>query len=400
MIEFDFKTYMKDFPEVQDYKQKLKDIKYKLENDTTMLDWYDIDKCTSQSQIKDIIETSKYIRENCEVFIVIGIGGSFLGSKAVISSLAPYFQKKNPQIIFAGTSLSAEHLNDLIEYIKDKEVIVNVISKSGTTLEVDIAFNIIYEQMKQKYNEEELEKRIIITTDKHQGNLRKLVSEKGYKSFTVPNQIGGRYSVLTPVGLLPIAVCGYDIKKLLKGARESNENQAMVYAMIRDILYKEGKKVESFTVYEPRLTYFTQWLQQLFAETQGKEKKGILPISAINTRDLHSLGQYYQDGERILFETVISITKSSTIKIAEYDKALGEINNIAAHQVAKAHQHDGVYSNFIIVEEWNEYTLGYLIYFFEVAAAVGAYLLELNPFDQPGVNDYKELIDKELRRSI
>jgi len=174
----------------------------------------------------------------------------------------------------------------------------------------------------------------------------------------------------------------------------------MVYAMIRDILYKEGKKVESFTVYEPRLTYFTQWLQQLFAETQGKEKKGILPISAINTRDLHSLGQYYQDGERILFETVISITKSSTIKIAEYDKALGEINNIAAHQVAKAHQHDGVYSNFIIVEEWNEYTLGYLIYFFEVAAAVGAYLLELNPFDQPGVNDYKELIDKELRRSI
>ncbi len=396
MIKFDFTSYMKKDINLDSYNNKIVDIKDKLENGKVFNDWYDISKCISKEEIKDIIDTSEYIRSNCDVFIVIGIGGSYLGAKAVIDSLNPYYGKKEVEVIFAGTSLSSHYLNDLKKHIKDKNVIVNVISKSGTTLEPLVAYDVILDELKTKYNEEELKNRIIITTDESDGILRKIANEKNHKSFVIPRNIGGRYSVLTVCGLLPIAVAGFDIGKILEGAQNCYKEDAFKYAVIRDILYNEGKIVESFTVYEPKIRYFTEWLKQLFAETQGKECKGTLPISSINTADLHSLGQFYQQGNPIIFETVISILNTSDINIKKFGKTMDEINSIAAHNVADAHYNACNYSNFIELDQLNEFNIGYLIYFFEVAAASSAYLINVNPFDQPGVNDYKNLINKEL----
>ena len=394
MIKFDFTCYMKELNK-DDYEEKKRDIVYKLNNDTKMLDWYHLDNCIPESLINDIIDTSKWIKENCEVFIVIGIGGSYIGSKAIIEALTPYF-KKDIEILFAGDSLSPSYLSELLEHIKNKKVIINVISKSGTTLEPSIAFDYIYDYMKNNYSADELNRRIIITTDEFDGNLRELANNEHYKSYIVPKNVGGRYSVLTPVGLLPIAVAGINIRDIIEGAASCNQEEATEYAIIRDILYKQGKSVESFTVYEPKLLSFTEWLKQLFGETQGKNNSGILPISMVNTRDLHSLGQFYQEGNKIIFETVINITNTRELILNQYNRSLDEINNIAVKSVAEAHCEAGTYSNIITLDYLNAYNLGCLIFFFEVAAASGAYLLNVNPFDQPGVNSYKELINKEL----
>lgn len=396
MIKIDFSSYMKNDINYEKYDDKISIIKNQLETGTSLNDWYDINKCISQEEIKEILDISKYIQNNCDVFLVIGIGGSYLGSNSIIESLDSYYGEKKTEVIFAGTSLSSYYLNDLKEYLKDKDVIVNVISKSGETLEPMITYNVILEELKKKYTEDELKDRIIITTDETDGTLRKLAVQHNYKSFTVPRNIGGRYSVLTVCGLLPISVAGFDIVKILEGAKSCNKEDAFKYSIIRDILYRDGKLVEAFTVYEPKLKYFTKWLKQLFAETQGKDEKGILPISVINTTDLHSLGQFIQQGNKIMFETVISILNTSDLHIKKYNRSLDEINSIAAHKVAEAHYSSGVYSNFIEIDKLDEFSFGYLIYFFEVAAAAGAYLLNVNPFDQPGVNAYKDLINKEL----
>jgi glucose-6-phosphate isomerase len=396
MIKFDFSSYMGELPQKDNYHSKIEKIKKILKTERNMLDWYTIDRCIPASVLTDIIETSTYVRRNCDIFIVIGIGGSFLGSKAVIDAINPYFSEKKPEILFAGTSLSPTYLEELLEYIVDKEVIVNVISKSGTTLEPSICFDFIYDALKKKYSPNELQNRIIITTDEEAGDLRKFANEKGFKSFEVPRQVGGRYSVLTAVGLLPIAVAGVDINRLVKGARDCDNEKAFEYAIVRDILYKKGKIIESYAVYETKLLYFTEWLKQLFAETQGKNNNGILPVSTINTRDLHSLGQFYQEGNKIIFETVINIVNSSNLFITKYNRKLDDINDIAAHKVALAHYKAGTYSNFISMDKLDEYNLGYLIFFFEVAAAAGGYLLDVDPFDQPGVNAYKDLINEEL----
>ena len=397
MLKTDFKTYIKD-KNIELYKEKIINIKNTLNAGGEMLDWYDIDKCISQSDLNKIKDISKDIQENCELFIVIGIGGSFLGAKAIISALNPYFKNKKPEIIFAGNSLSETYLTELIEYMEDKDTIVNVISKSGTTLEPSIAFDIIYNKMQEKYNQDELKRRIIITTDPEKGILRKLANDNNYPSFIVPEQIGGRYSVLTAVGLLPIAVAGIDIDKLLLGARQVNNDSAFEYAIIRDILYRQGKTVELFTFYEPKLEYFIEWLKQLFGETQGKDKKGILPSSSNNTRDLHSLGQFYQEGTPIIFETIIGIDKKGTLKSNLYNYSIEDINMIALKQVAYAHLDAGVESNVIMIDKLDEINLGMLIYYFETAAATGAYLLDVNPFGQPGVSAYKKLIEKELKK--
>ncbi len=397
MLKTDFKTYLKE-RNLNFYDDKILKIKNTLDNGGEMLDWYDINKCISPDDISKIKNISKEIRKNCELFIVIGIGGSFLGAKAVITALKPYFEKESPEIIFAGNSLSESYLTELISYMDNKETVINVISKSGTTLEPSIAFDIIYEKMKSKYDNNELKKRIIITTDPKKGILRKLVNDNDYQSFIVPEQIGGRYSVLTAVGLLPIAVAGIDIEKLILGTKEVNKNSAFQYAIIRDMLYKEGKLVELFTFYEPKLEYFIEWLKQLFGETQGKNKKGILPSSSNNTRDLHSLGQFYQEGTPIIFETIIGINKKGHLKNNLYNHFVEDINMIALKQVAYAHLESGVESNVIMIDNLDEFHLGMLIYFFEIAAAVGAYLLDVNPFDQPGVNAYKNLIEKELKK--
>jgi len=392
-MKFDFESYMKEIDK-KDYDKKIEEIKNRLVADD-MTDWYDIKKCITQEEINDIVVTSKDIINKCDVFIVVGIGGSFLGAKMVIDALSSYFVKNKPEIIFAGTTLSSNYLNELKDYINDKDVCINMISKSGSTLEPNLVFDYLMDTMKDKYSKEELRNRVFITTDKEESILLDVANKNGYKKFYVPRNIGGRYSVLSPVGLLPIAVAGFDINKILDGAKTANKEKAFEYAIIRDDLYKSGKVIESFTFYEEKLSFLGEWLKQLFAETQGKNNKAILPITTVNTRDLHSLGQYFQEGERILFETVININTDITIN-TKYNKTVEEINDIAVTSVAKAHLLDGVYSNIIEVNKLNEESIGYLIYFFELAAATGAYLLDVNPFDQPGVSKYKKIINESL----
>ena len=401
MINFDFHKYVGKHVKKDDkivYLDKAQELKTRfVEGDLSYLN--KLDTFISKDELRKIIETTKYIKSNCDVFIVIGIGGSYMGAKAVIEALSPTFNRKSPEIIFLGTNLCAEEYQEVFDYIKEREVIVNVISKSGTTLEPTIAFNLIMNEMKNKYSEEELKQRIIVTTDKEKGLLREEVNEKGYTSFVVPDNIGGRFSVLTPVGLLPISVAGINIVKLLNGATESFKrvDRALEYAIIRDILYHKNKYIESFTVYNPKLYYFTEWLKQLFGETQGKDGKGIYPTSAVNTRDLHSLGQFLQDGSDTIFETVIGIEKDTTIRLDDYDIELNSLNRIALDMVATAHNNGHTPSGIITIDEKNEETMGELIHFFILAAIAGALLLEVNPFDQPGVEDYKKLIQEEIK---
>lgn len=395
MIKFDFNTYMPSI-DLIDYKEKIEAIKNRLNTDNNMLGWYKINEKISSDLIKDIKKIALNIRNNCDVFIVIGIGGSFLGSSAIINALKPYFDNSKPEIIFAGTSLSSEYLTDLWNYISNKSIVINVISKSGTTLEPNIAFDYLYDKLKEKYSEQELLNRIVITTDNEDGTLRKLANEKHFKSYIIPDDVGGRYSVLTPVGLLPIAVANIDIEAFINGTKEVNIDSALEYAARRNYLYRHNLLVESFTIYEPKLQQFTEWLKQLFAETEGKNNQGILPISAVNTRDLHSLGQFYQQGSRILFETVINFAENKDIKLKQFNMSLNEINNLAIKQVAKAHYKDSTYSNIITLDKLNEYNLGYLIYYFELSAAAGGFLLGIDPFNQPGVNAYKDLINEEI----
>ena len=394
-MNFDFNNYMKKV-NFKKYNKQISYIKENLKNDD-MTSWYDLDKCISREEIEDIKHTSEKIKDSSDIFVVVGIGGSFLGSKMLIDALSNLFNKNTPEIIFAGTTLSSSNLEELGEYIKDKRVTINVISKSGSTLETKLTFNYLYKIMEEKYSFQELKERIIITTDLQKSELLDFANEKNFKTFRVPSDIGGRYSVLTPVGLLPVSVAGFDIEKIISGAKIVSSDKAFEYATIRDFLYKKGFFIESFTFYDEKLSSFGEWLKQLFAETQGKNGKGILPITTINTRDLHSLGQYFQDGKRIIFETVITFKDSKNI-MTSFDRSLNEINSIAVDSVRKAHFSNNLYSLLIESGEINEENMGYLIYFFEIAAAAGAYLLNVNPFDQPGVSKYKEIIEESMRK--
>lgn len=400
MINFDFHKYASKYIKKEDkveYLERARVIKSRfIEGDLKY--WNKLDTFVSSQELKKIVNMTDYIRSNCDVFVVIGIGGSYMGSKAVIEALSPMYNRKKPEIIFLGTDLCSEDYYETLEYIKDKEIIINVISKSGTTLEPSIAFSLVMDIMKEKYSEDDLKDRVIITTDPEKGDLRELANLKGYVTFTVPEKVGGRFSCLTPVGLLPIAVAGINIVKLIEGARISYEriDRAIEYAVIRDIMFKKGKIIESFTVYNPKMYYFTEWLKQLFAETQGKDKKGILPISCVNTRDLHSLGQFLQEGNDIIFETIIGIDKDKKVNLEKYDMELNSLNNIALDKVGLAHFNGYTPSNIITIEEKNEGTIGELIHFFILVSIVGALLIDVNPFDQPGVQDYKKLINEEL----
>ena len=401
MINFDFHKYVNKDVKKEDkikYLERAKEIRARFV-DGDLSYWNKLDTFVSKEELHKIIDTTKYIKANCDVFVVIGIGGSYMGAKAVIEALSPTFYRKSPEIIFLGNDLCAEEYLEVLDYIKEREVIVNVISKSGTTLEPSVAYHQIMKVMKEKYNEDELKTRIIMTTDKEKGDLRKEANEVGYTTFTVPDKVGGRFSVLTPVGLLPISVAGINIVKLLNGATESfnRVDRALEYAIIRDILYSKGKKIESFTVYNAKLAYFNEWLKQLFGETQGKDGKGLYPTSCVNTRDLHSLGQFLQDGTDLIFETVIGIEKDVTVRLDEYDIELNSLNRIALDMVATAHNNGHTPSGLITIDEKNEETMGELIHFFILAAIMGALLLEVNPFDQPGVEDYKKLIQQELK---
>lgn len=387
------------------YKKKVLDAHKKLCEKNGLgndfLGWLDVR--VDKEEISRIKKCASKIRNDSDFLIVIGIGGSYLGARAVIEALSHTFKSKN--VIFAGNNLSADYMNDLIEYIDGKDISLNVISKSGTTTEPAVAFGILKEYMEKKYGEKAKE-RIYVTTDKSKGILKEQADKAGYETFVVPDDVGGRYSVLTAVGLLPIATAGIDIDKILSGAIEAKEkfsslenNICYTYATIRNILYAKGKKIELLVNYEPKMHYFTEWWKQLFGESEGKDKKGIFPAGVDNTTDLHSMGQYIQDGERHLFETVINIenayrdmevhTSEEKLKFLD-GKTLNEINHKAMQGTVIAHSKGGVPNIEISVEKLDEKTLGELIYFFEKSCAISGYLLGVNPFNQPGVEAYKK----------
>lgn len=396
MIKYDFYTYTNFKKEdLKKYSTKLEEMKTIFQKKETMLDWVDKETTISQAEVEDILSTSEQIKKKANVFLVIGIGGSYLGAYSFIKAFSNYFKKNACEVLFAGYSLSSFYLKDLLTYLQDKDVVINLISKSGGTLEPNVIFDQVLAFLKEKY--EDITDRVIITTDKESA-LMSYARENHFKTYEVPRNIGGRYSVFTTVGLLPMAVAGIDIKEILRGMQDGKEDipLACEYAISRDLYYKDNKKIESFGVYEEKLLPFTEWLKQLFAETQGKQGKGILPISTLNTRDLHSLGQFYQEGEKILFETNIKIEKTSTIAIEKYHLTLDEINMKAVDAVALAHQQGRVDSNIITLDEISYYNLARLAYFFMISAAVGGYLLDVNPFDQPGVENYKKLLKESI----
>ncbi|MFW6352318.1 MAG: glucose-6-phosphate isomerase [Bacteroidota bacterium] len=380
------------------------------------LGWIDLPSDIDEALIEDIQQTVATLKSKAEVFVVIGIGGSYLGARAVIEALGHHFYelKQNrefPLVLFAGQNISEDYLANLLEILDEKDYAISVISKSGTTTEPAIAFRLIREHMEKKYGVDEARKRIIAITDKEKGALRTLADNEGYKTYVVPDDVGGRYSVLTPVGLLPIAMAGFDIKKLLEGAREMKEhlqksnkieeNPAALYAAIRNALYNKGKKVEIMVNYQPELHYITEWWKQLYGESEGKENKGIFPAGVSFTSDLHSMGQYIQDGLRMMFETVLSVEnpkkKLHIPKDAENldklnyiaGKRIHQVNDMAEKGTTLAHVDGGVPNIRISIPEVNEESLGELIYFYEMACALSGYLLGINPFDQPGVEAYK-----------
>lgn len=390
MIKYDFKTFM-NIDGVNNYNDKIHKIKTRLLKAEGPDSFVEFEKCIKEKEVEKIKKVSKYIRNNCDVFLVIGVGGSYMGSKAITSLFQNQF-RKNIEIIYTGYNLSSEYLFNLLEYLENKKIIVNVISKSGNTIEVNFVFDKILELMKKKYSEKELRKRIIITTNKKTGKLREIATKNNYMIFTIPN-ISGRYSILTTAGLLPIAVSGVDIYKLIIGYKLgiNNIDKCFLYAVIRELLYKNGKKVEAFTIYDERFTYFNEWLKQLFAETQGKRRKGILPISVFNTRDMHSLGQYFSEGEEMVFSTVINVVNNKDVLIN--GKSLNKINNMAMLNIAKSYNMPSIIIN---IDKLTETNIGELAYFFLVSAAIGGYLMGVNPYNQPGVNEYKRLIKESI----
>ncbi|WP_088809833.1 MULTISPECIES: glucose-6-phosphate isomerase [Listeria] len=381
------------------------------------LGWVDLPSNYDKEEFARILKSAEKIKNDSEVLIVIGIGGSYLGARAAIETLNHSFynvldkaERKTPQVFFAGNSISSTYLHDLIEVVGDRDFSVNVISKSGTTTEPAIAFRVFKELLEKKYGKEEAKSRIYATTDKAKGALKTLSDNEGYETFVVPDDVGGRFSVLTAVGLLPIAVSGVDIKKMMEGAEAASkdfskpslkENIAYQYAAARNVLYRKGKVTELLISYEPGLQYFNEWWKQLFGESEGKDQKGIYPSSASFSTDLHSLGQYIQDGRRNLFETVVKVkTPRHNLTINKEEVDLDGLNYLAGETVdfvnTKAFEGtllahtDGEVPNFVVeVPALDPYTFGYLVYFFEKAVGISGYLNGVNPFDQPGVEAYK-----------
>ena len=382
------------------------------------LGWVDLPENYDKDEFARIKKAAEKIKNDSEVLIVIGIGGSYLGAKAAIEFLSHSFynnlpkdKRKTPEIYFAGTNMSGVYLQHLMEVVGDRDFSVNVISKSGTTTEPAIAFRVFKKMLEEKYGKEEAAKRIYATTDKEKGALKTLAAAEGYETFVVPDNVGGRFSVLTAVGLLPIAAAGINIDDLMAGAKDAmndfanknmDENQALQYAAVRNILHRKGKDLELMVNYEPRVHYLAEWWKQLFGESEGKDGKGLYPTSADFSADLHSLGQYIQEGQRLFFETVVSIGKPEVEFVIESDKdnldglnfiagkTLDYVNKKATDGVILAHVDGNVPNLGVNIPEATPYHLGYTFYFFEKACGVSGYLLGVNPFDQPGVEAYKK----------
>ena len=384
-------------------------------DDKEFLGWLELPINYDKEEFERIKKAAKQIQANSEILVVIGIGGSYLGARAVIEALsntfANYEKQSVPRIIYAGNNMSPRYLIDLIDFISDKDFSINVISKSGTTTEPGIAFRILREVIENKYGVEDAKKRIYVTTDKEKGALKTLANEEGYESFVIPDNVGGRYSVLTPVGLLPIAVAGIDIDKLMFGAKMSQEkysdtnikyNECFQYAVTRNILYSKDKNIEILANYEPKLHFVTEWWKQLYGESEGKELKGIFPAGVDFTTDLHSMGQYIQEGKRNLFETVLNIENVDydiEMKADEDNldglnylegKKIDYINKKAMEGTIMAHTKGGAPNILINIEKLDEENIGELIYFFELACAMSGKILGVNPFNQPGVEEYKK----------
>ena len=377
------------------------------------LGWVNLPSATDNSLLDDIAATAESLRNSCEAVVAIGIGGSYLGAKAVIEALsdsfAAYKKAEGPVLLFAGQNIGEDYLYELSSYLKDKKYGIIVISKSGTTTEPAIAFRMLKEQLESQIGKEEASRRIVAITDAKRGALRQLATEEGYKTYVIADNVGGRFSVLSPVGLLPIAVAGFDIRKLVDGARrmekataqDTEENIAMLYAKTRNALYNSGKKIEILVNYNPKLHYFSEWWKQLYGESEGKDHKGIFPASVDNSTDLHSMGQWIQDGERTIFETVISVlNQKHSVAIPSDEANLDGLNYIANRRVDEvnkmaelgtriAHVDGGVPNIRITIDSLCEECLGELIYFFEKACGISGYILGVNPFNQPGVEDYK-----------
>ncbi len=378
------------------------------------LGWVNLPTDYDKEEFARIKKAAQKIKEDTDVLIVIGIGGSYLGARAAIEFLkGPFYNDltNGPKVYFAGNNISGSYLDDILKLCEGKRVSVNIISKSGTTTEPAIAFRVLRKYLEEQYGEEEAAKRIYCTTDKARGTLKQLADAKGYECFVVPDDVGGRFSVLTAVGLLPIAAAGADIDALMYGAREASKeyasadldnNDCYTYAALRNALYRRGKTIELLVSYEPRFTMMAEWFKQLFGESEGKDNKGLFPASVTFSTDLHSMGQYIQDGQRILFETVVNIAESEKDVIIEKEdndgdglnflagKPMAFVNQKAFEGTVLAHTDGGV-PNFVInVDKPDEENLGRLIYFFEKACAISGYLLGVNPFDQPGVESYKK----------
>lgn len=415
---------------ILEYKEQVenihKDLHRRANDEKDFVGWLELPSNYDKKEFARIKKAAKKIKKESDILVVIGIGGSYLGARAVIESLTSSFynmlpekQRKYPQILFVGNNLSPNYINELIEYIGNRDFSVNVISKSGTTTEPAVAFRIFREMLENKYGIDEARSRIYATTDKEKGALKTLAENEGYEKFVVPDNVGGRYSVLTAVGLLPIAVAGIDIDKLMEGAQIGQEryndsnlkyNECYQYAVARNILYKSRKNIEILVNYEPKMHYFTEWWKQLFGESEGKDKKGIFPSGVDFTTDLHSMGQYIQEGKRNLFETVITVENSNTDIMIHPDddnldglnylagKGLEYVNKKAMEGTIKAHVTGNVPNIQIKMDKLDEKNLGELIYFFEKACAVSGMILGVNPFNQPGVEEYKKNMFKLLKK--
>ena len=423
-ITFSYKPsewYLRDY-EIAPWLQKAEEARKTLVGKTGegngFLGWIDLPVDYDKAEFERILKAAEKIRRDSDILFVIGIGGSYLGARAAnellnhsFYNLLPKEKRSGPQIFYVGNSISGTYLSELVELIGDKDFSVNVISKSGTTTEPAIAFRIFKKLAEERYGKEEAAKRIYATTDKAKGALKTLADEEGYESFIVPDDVGGRYSVLTPVGLLPIASTGVDVCELMRGAADmrelclnapAEENDAMKYAAIRNLFLSSGKSLEVLSNYEPSFHYVAEWWKQLYGESEGKDGKGLFPASVDFTTDLHSLGQFIQDGTRILFETVIDIESSrKTVTVEREESDLDGLNYLAGkdldfvnHQAMTgtilAHT-DGSVPNVVIgMKDTTPYSLGQLFYFFEFACGVSGYMLGVNPFNQPGVEDYKK----------
>ncbi len=376
------------------------------------LGWLDLPSRTPAALLDDIVATAQSLRNDCEAVVAIGIGGSYLGAKAVIEALSDSFaayRGSTPAVLFAGQNIGEDYLYELQDYLKDKKFGIIVISKSGTTTEPAIAFRLLKAQLEAQMGKAEAARRIVAITDAKRGALRQLATEEGYKTYVIDDNVGGRFSVLSPVGLLPIAVAGYDIKALMQGAIDmenatkghSKDNITEIYAKTRNALYNAGKKIEILVNYNPKLHYFGEWWKQLYGESEGKDLKGIFPAAVDNSTDLHSMGQWIQDGERTIFETVLSVEEQAHSVIIPSDDAnldglnyiagrhVDEVNKMAELGTRIAHIDGGVPNMQITIPALKEEYLGQLIYFFEKACGISGYILGVNPFNQPGVEDYK-----------